>query len=154
MSSWGTYFLLSVLKLILLHCMKRASFSLCRVSETALITSYLMHHHFVRSTALPSAASPFQLTDTGQHYMMMTFTMRKPFPHWLLLCTQQRRSWIWGQVMHSLPEGRRRAGENPLLPWLDQAGTRVLSLLSVPGLLCAKTSCVFHCCQSGISCQL
>lgn len=44
--------------------MKRALFSLCRMSKTeVLITFYLMHHNFLRSTALPSAASPFQLTQ-------------------------------------------------------------------------------------------
>ena len=159
MSSQGTYFLLSVLKLILLHCMKRALFSLCRMSKTeVLITFYhLMHHNFVRSTALPSATSPFQLTQAK--------ITRRCLSPWgspflaevrLLLWTQRRRrSWVWGGVMHRLPEGRRiGTGENPSLPWLGHTGTRVLSLVSALSLLHAKTACVFHCYQPSISCQL
>lgn len=158
MSSRGTYFLLLVLKLILLHCMKRALFSLCRMSKTeVLITSYLMHHNFVRSTALPSAASPFQLTEAKITWWCLS-PWGSPFltEVWLLLRTQRgRRSWVRGWVMCLLPEGRRRGtGENPSLPWLDHTGTRVLGLVSALGLLCAKTACVFHCYQSSISCHI
>lgn len=49
---------------------------------------------------------------------------------------------------------RRGEGENPSLLCLDHAGTRVLGWVSVLSLLSAKTACVFHCYQSGISCQL
>ena len=68
MSSWGTHFLLLVLKLILLHCMKRALFSLCGTSETeARIVFHLTHRCFVSSAALLSDTSPFP-ADTGQDH--------------------------------------------------------------------------------------
>lgn len=158
MSSQGTYFLLSVLKLILLHCMKRALFSLCRMSKTeVLITSYLVRHNSVCSTALPSAAVSFQLTQAKITRQCLS-PQRSHFltEVWQLLQTQwRRRPWVWRQVMQCLLWGKRRgAGENPSLPWLHRTGTRVLGLVFVLDWLCAKTACVFHRYPSSISCQL
>lgn len=158
MSSRGTYFLLSVLKLILLHCMKRALFSLCSMSKTeVLITSYLMHHNSVCSTALPSAAVSFQLTQAKITWWCLS-PQHSPFltEVWLLLQMQRRRrSRVWGRVTHCLLWGKRiGAGKNPSLPWLHHTGTRVLGLVFALDWLCAKTACVFHRCQSSISCQL
>lgn len=138
--------------------MTRALFSLCRMSKTeALITFFVMHHNFVCSTALPSAASPFQLTQ-AKITQWCLLPWGSPFisEMWLMLWTQwRRRSWIWGWVMHHQLEGRRRGmGETPSLPWLDHTGTRVLGLVSALSLLHTKTACVFHFYQSSISCQL
>lgn len=157
MSSWGTHFLLLVLKLILLHCMKRAAFSLCRMGGTELlITFYLMHHNFVRSTALPSAASPSQLRQAKITWRCLP-PWGSPFltEVWQLLWTQQRRrSWVWGWVTCLLLEDRRGSGENPSLPRLDPTGTRAFGLVSALGLLHTKTACVFRSYQSSISWQL
>lgn len=137
MFSQGTYFLLLVLKLILLHCTKRALFSLCRMRKTeVLITFYhLMHHNFICSTALPSVPSLFQLTQAKITQWCLS-PWESPFltEVWLLLWTQRgRRSWVWGWVMHRLPEGRRKGTSLAAVPgphWHQSARLGVCAQLA------------------------
>lgn len=116
--------------------------------KEAPITFHLLHHNSVRSTALPSATSLFQLTQ-GSITQPWLLPGGIPFlaEVWLLCWARWRRRW-WGWVLGHLQEERGR--------WesLHCRGTRVLGWVSVLSLLSAKTACVFHCYQSGISCQL